>query len=109
MAALKRFYKLFPCNTSNLIGMVHVGPLPGTPLHRPEEDSVCQLIERACRETEIYSRLGVDSILIENMHDLPYIAKDEVGHEVTAAMTAICREARKVFPKEKPVGIMEYK
>lgn len=104
MTALKRFYKLFPYNTSNLIGMVHVGPLPGTPLHRPEDHSVTRLIDKACREAEIYSRLGVDSILVENMHDLPYVAKDQVGHETTAVMTAICREVRKVFPKQKPVG-----
>lgn len=102
---MQRFRQLFPHKTANLIGMIHVGPLPGTPLHDPSLHSVDSLIDSACKEAEIYSRLGLDSILVENMHDIPYVAGDEVGHEITATMSAICREVRKLFPKGKPVGV----
>jgi len=39
------------------------------------------------------------------MNDIPYVAGDEVGHEICSTMSAICREVRKVFPSEKPVGM----
>ena len=76
----------------------------GTPLHRRDEHSVERLVESCCKEAEIYSRLGLDSILVENMNDLPYTVADEVGPEITSSMAIICREVRKVFPEEKPVG-----
>ena len=37
------------------------------------------------------------------MHDLPYLRRS-VGLEVVAAMTAVCREVKKVV-RELPVGV----
>lgn len=38
-----------------------------------------------------------DAIMIENMHDLPYLNR-HVGPEITAAMSVICNEVKKAAP-----------
>ncbi len=68
-----------------IIGMIHVGALPGTPRHAAPVE---QIVAQAAREGEIYSRLGVDGLLIENMHDVPYLC-GQVGPEIVASMTAV--------------------
>ncbi|PVD20677.1 hypothetical protein C0Q70_18835 [Pomacea canaliculata] len=47
---------------------------------------------------------GEDAVLVENMHDIPYLHTNAVGPEVTAAMSVVCSEVRKVFAP-KPVGV----
>ncbi len=88
----------------NILAMVHVMPTPGTPAHTAG-NSVEQAIDVACREAEIYSKAGVDGVLVENANDAPYVPKEAVGPEVTAYMTAVCREVRKVVPASIPVGV----
>jgi membrane complex biogenesis BtpA family protein len=74
-----------------LIGMVHVGALPGSPAaHFPVE----QLVEHAVAEARAYREAGFTAIAIENMHDRPYL-RGGVGPEVTAAMAVIGREIRR--------------
>lgn len=73
-----------------VIGVIHVGALPGTPR---SERSVRELIGAAREEAKIYRECGVDGIIIENMHDVPYL-KGEVGPEIVAAMTAIGTEVK---------------
>jgi membrane complex biogenesis BtpA family protein len=68
-----------------VIGMIHVGALPGTPRNRESLDSI---IHRACEEARALARAGVDGLMIENMHDVPYL-KGAVGAEIVAAMTAV--------------------
>lgn len=82
-----------------LAAMIAVLPLPGSPLYDGNDQRV---IDRAMSDLEIYKREGVDSILFENDHDLPYIQPplDEKG---IALMTKIVREARKSF--DGPIGI----
>lgn len=81
------------------VGMVHVAALPGTPMHSlPMND----LIEQALSEANILLSAGFDAIMIENMHDVPYL-NTQTGPEITAAMTAIAVELRKLSPK--PMGI----
>jgi membrane complex biogenesis BtpA family protein len=74
-----------------LVGMLHVGPLPGTPAAR---DSIDRLIERTVAEARIYRDAGFTALALENMHDRPYL-KGGVGPEVTAAMTALAREVKR--------------
>ena len=74
-----------------LVGMLHVGPLPGTPAAR---DSIDQLIERTVAEARIYRDAGFTALAMENMHDRPYL-KGGVGPEITAAMTALAREVKR--------------
>ena len=74
-----------------LIGMVHVGALPGSPAaHHPVE----RLVQLAVAEARVYRDAGFTAIAIENMHDRPYL-KGGVGPEVTAAMTAIGHEIKR--------------
>lgn len=73
-----------------LIAMIHVGALPGTPRH---DQSIAELTRTAVDEARIYAAAGVDAILLENMHDLPYLNR-RVGPEIVASMTAICAAVR---------------
>jgi len=74
-----------------LIGMVHVGALPGTPASCDPVDALCA---RAVTEARAYRDAGFHAVMLENMHDLPYL-KGAVGPEITAAMAVIAREVRR--------------
>jgi membrane complex biogenesis BtpA family protein len=74
-----------------LVGMLHVGALPGTPAAR---HSIDRLIEQTVADARIYRDAGFTALAIENMHDRPYL-KGGVGPEVTAAMTAVAREVKR--------------
>jgi len=74
-----------------LIGMVHVGALPGSPAAHL---TVERLLEHAVAEARAYRDAGFAAVAIENMHDRPYM-KGGVGPEVTAAMAVIGREIRR--------------
>jgi membrane complex biogenesis BtpA family protein len=89
---------LFP-NSKPVIGMIHVGALPGAPA---SELPVSELMEQAVREAELYRMGGVDGIMIENMHDTPYL-RGGVGPEIVAAM-ALIAQAVKVESK-LPTGV----
>lgn len=94
-----RFLQLFGRLNSAVIGMVHIKALPGTPLSKLP---VAKIAEEACLEAELYSRTGIDGLIVENMHDLPYTLT--AGPEVTAAMANICSSVRLACPK-LPLGI----
>jgi hypothetical protein len=74
-----------------VIGMIHVLPLPGTPAYR---GSLAEVVDRAASEARLYLEGGVDALGVENMHDTPYL-RGGVGPEITAAMTAVCREVKR--------------
>ena len=74
-----------------LIGVLHVGALPGTP---SASHSIDTLIRQTLAEARVYRDAGFAALVIENMHDRPYLNR-AVGPEVTAAMTAIGREVRR--------------
>lgn len=74
-----------------LIGMIHVGALPGTPA---AHHSVDKLIAHAVGEARVYRDAGFTALAIENMHDRPYV-KGGVGPEVAAAMAVIGREVKR--------------
>lgn len=82
-----------------LAAMIAVLPLPGSPLYDGNDQRV---IDQALSDLEVYKAAGVDSIIFENDHDLPYIQPplDEKG---IALMTRIAKEARQRF--EGPMGI----
>ena len=74
-----------------IIGMVHVDALPGTPNNKY---SISQIISKAVQEAILYEQNGLDAIILENMHDVPYLNRN-VGPEITASMTAIAGEVKK--------------
>ena len=73
-----------------VVGVIHVGALPGTPR---SSQTVAQLVVSAREEAKIYRECDVDGVIIENMHDVPYL-RGEVGPEIVAAMTAIANEVK---------------
>lgn len=83
-----------------IVGMVHVLALPGTPGSR---DSVAAIVDRAIEEAAALASAGFDALILENMHDVPYL-KREAGPEIVAAMTAVAREVRRAVPK-LPIGV----
>jgi predicted TIM-barrel enzyme len=50
--------------------MVHVGALPGTPRAHL---SPRELVAQAVREARTLREAGFDAVMIENMHDRPYL------------------------------------
>jgi uncharacterized protein len=82
-----------------LIGVIHVGALPGTPGSR---QSVAEIVEAAAVEARTYAAAGFHGLLIENTHDRPYL-KGSAGHEITAAMAVIGTEVRR--SAQLPLGI----
>jgi uncharacterized protein len=73
-----------------VIAMIHLEALPGTPSGRK---SVSEIEAIAVREAHVYRSAGVHSIMIENMHDTPYL-RGEVGPEIVAAMAIIARAVK---------------
>ena len=88
--AVAAFRKCFGAPRA-LVGMLHLGALPGTP---SASQSVETLIQQTLTEARIYKDAGFTALAIENMHDRPYL-KGGVGPEITAAMTAIAREVKR--------------
>jgi membrane complex biogenesis BtpA family protein len=74
-----------------LVGMLHLGALPGTP---SASQSVETLIQQTLTEARIYRDAGFTALAIENMHDRPYL-KGGVGPEITAAMAAVARDVKR--------------
>ena len=74
-----------------LIGMLHVGALPGTPSAQMPLDAI---VEQAVADARIYRDEGFTALAIENMHDRPYL-RGAVGPEIVAAMTVVAREVRR--------------
>jgi uncharacterized protein len=82
-----------------VIGVIHVGALPGTP---GSSLTVSELIASARNEAKLYRESGVDGVIIENMHDVPYL-RGEVGPEIVAAITVIAVEVK--HECRLPVGV----
>lgn len=76
--------QLFP-QRPTVFGMIHVRALPGTPMYSGEAGLI---LEKAILEARIYRDAGVDGIIIENMHDTPYLNRT-VGPEIVAWMTRV--------------------
>jgi membrane complex biogenesis BtpA family protein len=72
-------------NLKPIIGVIHVGALPGAPANT---QTVAEITAQAIHEAAIYRDCGVNGIIIENMHDTPYL-RGSVGPEIVAAMAVI--------------------
>lgn len=82
-----------------LIGVIHVGALPGTP---SAARSIDQIVEQAVAEARLYRDGGFTAIAIENMHDRPYL-RGSAGPEIVAAMTAVARAIKRDV--DLPLGV----
>jgi membrane complex biogenesis BtpA family protein len=76
-----------------VIGMIHVGALPGTPAGRLP---LAKIIAAAVREAKIYREAGLDGVALENMHDVPFL-RGGVGPEIVSCMTTIAQAVKAEF------------
>lgn len=95
MKSIKKTFKV----SKPIIGMIHVDPLPGTPKYKGKVKSI---IDKAIVEAKMYKENGIDSIAIENMHDVPYLNK-LAGHEISTLMSIIGYEIK--LKTNLPIGI----
>jgi membrane complex biogenesis BtpA family protein len=82
-----------------LIGAVHVAALPGTPR---AAEGVARIADMAVEDARAYADAGLDGVIVENMHDRPYL-RGTAGPEIVAAMTMVAAAVRRAVPV--PVGV----
>lgn len=82
-----------------LFGMIHTLASPGTPKNNY---SVKEIIVQAKKEAKILKDSGMHGIIIENMHDIPYLNRT-TGHEVSTLLSIICYEVKN--QTQLPVGL----
>jgi membrane complex biogenesis BtpA family protein len=78
-------------NQKPVIGVVHLLPLPGSPKFNGDPDVI---VKRALEEVKILKQGGVDGIIIENFHDMPFL-KGAIPLEQYGLMASILTLARK--------------
>ena len=66
-----------------LVGMVHLGPLPGAPRFG---GSIQSVLDRAVVDASVLAETGFDAVIVENYGDEPFFA-DDVPKITVAAMT----------------------
>ena len=74
----------------SIIGMIHVQALPGSPNAR---SSVDDIVAQAAAEARVLADAGFDAIIVENMHDRPYVHGGH-GPETVAVMTRVALAVR---------------
>lgn len=75
---------------TDLVGMVHLPALPGSPL---SELSIAECLDRALRDAEALQAGGVDGIIVENFNDVPF-RRGRIDAHTVAAMTRISAKIR---------------
>jgi membrane complex biogenesis BtpA family protein len=78
-------------NTKSIVGMVHVQALPGTPNNKWSPN---EIVNYAINEAKVLRDCGIDILMIENMHDIPYTKNP--GPEVSSLMSIIGYEIKKL-------------
>ncbi|MDA1008776.1 MAG: BtpA/SgcQ family protein [Planctomycetota bacterium] len=82
-----------------LVGMVHARALPGAPRHAM---AVSEIVRIAVHEAKTLASAGFDAVIVENMHDVPYLRRADTP-ETIAAMTRIVGAV--VEAVQIPVGL----
>jgi uncharacterized protein len=93
------FSRLFGNRPKTVIGMIHVRALPGTPR---QAGGMAPILDQALAEAEIYRACGIHALMVENMHDIPYV--QHPGPEIATAMAVVAREVKKAQP-QLPLGL----
>jgi len=95
---MQKFKKIF--NVAHpIIGMIHIQALPGTPNYKGD---IRFVLDEALKEALIYKKAGIDALMIENMHDVPY-QKNQVGPEISSMMTLLAHTIKQ--ETNLPMGI----
>ena len=93
------FTRLFGARPKTIVGMIHVQALPGTPKHA---GGMAPLLDQALAEAETYRACGIHALMVENMHDVPYV--QQPGPEIATAMAVVAREVKRAQP-QLPLGL----
>jgi membrane complex biogenesis BtpA family protein len=93
-------FDLFGGKRKVVVAMVHIGALPGTPLH-DAAGGMAKLIEGARADIEALQDAGVDALMIGNENDRPYVFT--ATPEGIAAMTAIVAALKPIL--KIPFGV----
>ena len=82
-----------------LVGMVHLRALPGSPSHAlpPSE-----IVKVAVAEARLLADAGFDALIVENMHDRPYLANSGASDTVATFAIAVAAVTAAV---RIPVGV----
>jgi uncharacterized protein len=86
-----------------IIGMVHLRPLPGSPLYDAKNMGIKEIIDLAVREACILEAAGVDGIQVENIWDFPYVKNSQIGLETVASMAVVASKVKDAV--SIPMGI----
>lgn len=94
---MSKFFNLFPTRKP-IIAMVHLNPLPGTPLY-DEKAGVDGVLEAARRDLTALQDADVDAVMFGNENDRPYELNVDVASTATMAFVigALRREIKKPF------------
>jgi membrane complex biogenesis BtpA family protein len=68
-----------------IVGVLHLPPLPGS-AKGDSAGTINRLIDGINRDAVAYVEAGIDTVIVENYGDLPFV-RDRVDAAVTAAMT----------------------
>ena len=82
-----------------VVAMIHVGALPGTPASGM---TLIEIERQALHEAKIFRTAGIHGLMLENMHDTPYL-RGRVGPEIVAAMAIVARAVKDA--SQLPCGI----
>lgn len=96
-----RFAAVFRESPFPLLGMVHLGPLPGSPRWR---GSMSEVVEAAGADARVLVEAGFEGVMVENFGDVPFYP-DQVPEETVAAMAVCCLEVRRVLGAGPLLGV----
>jgi uncharacterized protein len=94
--------KLFK-NTKPIIGMVHLRPLPGSPLYAPDTMDMKKILSIAKEEAQILQDAGVDGLQVENIWDYPYARTGRLSYASIASLAVAVNEISSTM--SIPVGV----
>ena len=83
-------FDFFGTRKKAVIGMVHIGALPGTPLY-DAAGGMARLVDGVLADIERLQAGGVDAIMFGNENDRPY--QLQAPAEGVAAMTAVSQRS----------------
>jgi membrane complex biogenesis BtpA family protein len=87
-----------------LIGMVHLGPLPGSPRDPGGRTAFEDVLQRAVIDAVALKEGGANSIMVENFFDAPFVKENSPPHTV-AALTRAVLTVREAVGVDMPLGV----
>jgi len=96
---MSKFAALFP-NTKPIIAMVHLNPMPGTPLYDADA-GIEGIVAAARRDLAALQAADVDAVMFGNENDRPYELNVDIAS--TATMAYVIGRLRSEI--EKPFGV----